>query len=584
MELERERKKAQEAQAGVVIANKPVVVSACPGAGKTRVLIERAQRKLLACGPCQGVAILSFSNAAIHEIENRLSAGPIEFPSFLGTFDSFMLKFLVAPFGADGGAIGARLIPDLETLTFSPVPASAKGKKMRLAKLGWFDCETGALRKNLSGEDQREADGFDGLGRYEPTARSIWRRLKDEGSLGHDQARVLALRRLGDKAFDQVVGALGERFAEIIVDEAQDCNPEDIDVVLALRKKGVAISVIADTDQAIYGFRHGGAPALKHLTDQYPLANQHSLVHNFRSNQRICGLASVFRAGQARNADCALMRLSKETDGAYLIPYKPGRGGAVPGAIAQAFGALLDASEILHASSPIIAHRENNARRAAGLMPINGQSKAFSIRLASAVASYAAAGGHWRTRADALKRITALVFELRGVLGEEETLQQYLDRRNETLVEYRAEMFSFTETIRPLVDDSAESWLARVKTAVKVDYPDASTAKLRMPVAKSKAEFEKALSVEAASAFPISTIHCVKGQEFPGVCVVIPPSNIVEVLDHIGAGVCYEAERVLFVGLTRAERVCALAFPESALERMKSILTDATVDVEVCRI
>jgi len=54
-------------------------------------------------------------------------------------------------------------------------------------------------------------------------------------------------------------------FLEVIVDEAQDCNPLDLQILEWLRGHGLAVTVVADPDQAIYGFRHGDPTNLRQL-------------------------------------------------------------------------------------------------------------------------------------------------------------------------------------------------------------------------------------------------------------------------------------------------------------------------------
>ena len=74
-------------------------ISACPGAGKTQVLIERARRELGANRTDQGLAFLSFTNAAISELRSRLQSGSILpnpiFPHYVGTFDTFIWQFFI---------------------------------------------------------------------------------------------------------------------------------------------------------------------------------------------------------------------------------------------------------------------------------------------------------------------------------------------------------------------------------------------------------------------------------------------------------------------------------------------------------
>ena len=99
-------------------------VTACPGAGKTRVMIERARHLFQNVPPGRGVAFLSFTRAAVFELETRLRqegllATPV-FPSFIGTFDSFVWQFLVAPFGIKDCEARPRLIADIAQLEVKP--------------------------------------------------------------------------------------------------------------------------------------------------------------------------------------------------------------------------------------------------------------------------------------------------------------------------------------------------------------------------------------------------------------------------------------------------------------------------------
>ncbi|MFQ6756909.1 UvrD-helicase domain-containing protein, partial [Cereibacter sphaeroides] len=56
-------------QEAVVLHDGCAFVTACPGAGKTRTLVERARRLL---ADRRGVAVLSFTNAAVDVLEARL--------------------------------------------------------------------------------------------------------------------------------------------------------------------------------------------------------------------------------------------------------------------------------------------------------------------------------------------------------------------------------------------------------------------------------------------------------------------------------------------------------------------------------
>jgi DNA helicase II / ATP-dependent DNA helicase PcrA len=82
-----------------------VVVKACPGSGKTYSVAARISRLLKDNDfKKQGIAIISFTNIACVEIEEKLTnefraSIPLKEPNFLGTIDSFVNNFIFLPFG-----------------------------------------------------------------------------------------------------------------------------------------------------------------------------------------------------------------------------------------------------------------------------------------------------------------------------------------------------------------------------------------------------------------------------------------------------------------------------------------------------
>lgn len=90
--------------------------------------------------------------------------------------------------------------------------------------------------------------------------------------MGFDEARAIALERLKDETLaGRIAGALRGRFSEVIVDETQDCNPDDLTAISWLRDSGLPAKVVCDPHQAIYELRGG---VTDHLEDRYPPATQ----------------------------------------------------------------------------------------------------------------------------------------------------------------------------------------------------------------------------------------------------------------------------------------------------------------------
>lgn len=99
-DLHTERMHAVNAQQDLTTADPPFAVTACPGAGKTRIIVDRHINRPVPAR--QGRAITSFTRVAAATInrrcqaENRLDL--TDHPHFIGTFDTFLWQHLVRPY------------------------------------------------------------------------------------------------------------------------------------------------------------------------------------------------------------------------------------------------------------------------------------------------------------------------------------------------------------------------------------------------------------------------------------------------------------------------------------------------------
>ena len=83
-----------------------IVLSACPGSGKTYIVAKKVLNYLQTwqC-PYRGIAALSFTNVAKNEILKTISEGlrqkglDFRFPHYIGTLDSFINNYIFLRFG-----------------------------------------------------------------------------------------------------------------------------------------------------------------------------------------------------------------------------------------------------------------------------------------------------------------------------------------------------------------------------------------------------------------------------------------------------------------------------------------------------
>lgn len=343
-------------QARIIDHSGSAFVASCPGSGKTRVLVERARKLLANRRSRSGIAFLSFTIAAVSELEGRLRFEGLlhntAFPHFIGTFDSFLWQFLIAPFGAPGCSTQPRLIPDKDERRIKPFPTA------QALPLECFDRTTGSAIP-----DALARHGFRGtIKAYETVARNTRTRFLERGELDFADARAIALGRLRDPVSSPVLAcALAARFQELVVDEAQDCNPADLEIINWFRVASIPVKVICDPNQAIYGFRGGVVDELTGFGESFDVSERLPITGNFRSSQHIAKAIGSLRAPNARLAiDEALGEYRDESTPVYVLAYP---GNSVPASVGVKFRELTEGLELDARHCPVVAARTRLAMR-----------------------------------------------------------------------------------------------------------------------------------------------------------------------------------------------------------------------------
>ena len=568
-------------QQAVIYHDGSAFVTACPGAGKTRIMIERARRLFQRIPSGRGVAFLSFTQGAVFELETRLRQEGLlptpVFPSFIGTFDSFVWQVLVAPFGIKNSKVPPQLIADITDFLVTPFPGAHP------LPLSCFCPQTGAIlqpaaRKHGFDVSQKR-DGI--VQAYVTAASRIRTGLRERGKLGFDEARAVALERLNEPALaERISAALAGRFCEVIVDEAQDCNPDDLAVISWIRNSGLPVKVVCDPNQSIYEFRGGVTDHLFRFAETFPAGERKDLTGNFRSTPNICKTIAQFRPLSVRGRpDEALGPLRGNTSPVQILSY---RGNTVPGSIGTTFCALLKKENIDVLSAPIVAATKATAAAAAG-QPRPTRKQDRIIRLAEAVTSF-----HFATGSDGmkstLKDIHQIVLELEGRLVGC-SYHEYLTDNEIEPASWRPRVVSIVQALRfdPARHSSARAWHAAAKELLSnkltVDDGKSISQKLRWNDA-----LEGALAVVPAATTRPRTIHSVKGMEYPAVCVVTTSmlKGILAFLETGQPANKAEDARKLYVAASRAETLLVIAAPKSQADRLRTHLSGqgAAVTIE----
>lgn len=540
-------------------------VSACPGAGKTRVMVERA-RRVLSSRPARVVAFLSFTQAAVAELEVRLRSdglfGHSAFPNYVGTFDSFLWQFLLAPFGVPDVPDAPRLIPDLQSKVITPYP---KAHPLPL------ECFDRAANSMLS--IPARAKGFDTataspatIKRYEAAAANLRTAFRNKGLVDFDCVRDLAASRIADASTGKAIGqALAGRFSEIVIDEAQDCNPRDLAIIEWLRAAGLRVMLVCDPEQAIYGFRGGVTDELIAFRGTFGSGDQLPLTGNFRSSQNICNAIAALRSGAAGGAvDQALGSSKDDETPVYLLSYA---GAAVSPKIGPRFAEIVAERKLTLHDCPLVAATKQSSAAAIG-QPALPQSNSATLNLAAHVTEFQF-GFETGNTVHALEQLHRVVLRVEGHLRDQ-TYHEYLVTSGLEKLTWRPRVLGIAKELKFDASlEDAKTWLARAQALLKPGLVgDGGTIGQRL---RYDAKLETVLAAPSASIPLVRTIHSVKGEEFPGVCVVMTKSSAKNILDCLETGLpldVAEEARKIYVGASRAQRLLVLAVPKALAPRL----------------
>jgi DNA helicase II / ATP-dependent DNA helicase PcrA len=291
-----ERRRAAIAQQRRVVEEPaPFLVEACPGAGKTRVIVNRHLAKAISHQP--GRALVSFTRASSAELRRRCreKGRPelAEFPHFIGTIDQFLWQYLVRP-----ALPSDRRWERIDS--WDRINARVHERWHLSDFVFRRDPDESQCRVELRQTDRNRADYNDlrDNGRIETVeAAALVRRdelVKQGGYLTGHELRVWALYSATTDV-ERVRSTLCARFDELIVDESQDCSLTDLAILEQLRRAGLPLVLVGDLDQAIYEFRNARPADVRQFGAQ--LGKTLPLTGNWRSSPAICALAHTLRQG-----------------------------------------------------------------------------------------------------------------------------------------------------------------------------------------------------------------------------------------------------------------------------------------------
>lgn len=280
--------KLTEEQQAAVNCQQSVFLTACPGSGKTRTIAAKLGHCLEEVeGTPRAVACITYTNAAVHEIETRVrrSLSLREMWALdISTIHAFCLNNIFRPyahkfdfFGKGFKVIGqdSEEFEELVELT-----RTAHDKKPAARDVDEFS----QLRRDINGIV---------LGIPVTTAsvtvaeaQYFWEQMYERGLI--DFSSILFLSYQLCLRFPEICNYLSSRFAWILVDEFQDTTDLQTAIFSEIYRRGnTRFFLVGDLCQSIFSFA-GASPALAEaFAMEIGARRDFSLSANFRSSQFI---------------------------------------------------------------------------------------------------------------------------------------------------------------------------------------------------------------------------------------------------------------------------------------------------------
>ncbi|KOT38581.1 hypothetical protein ADK47_16105 [Streptomyces rimosus subsp. rimosus] len=394
----------------------------------------------------------------------------------------------------------------------------------------------------------------------------------EQGYFTGHEARVLALWNLRNpEASAGLLAPLRSRFAEVVVDEAQDCSAADLAILQLLHDAGLPLVLVGDPDQAIYAWRGAEPQALGAFAARLT-PTPHRLTGNWRSSPVICRLAATLRTGQ-RPPDTSVVR--DDDIPVLLLPtrfaasgsrhlHAPTGDGIVDAFRARAEEYAIEAEDCLvtaykYATLPGITREKPNT------------NAITNLAWARTVAHTPDASGDDLTRACAIAVRALFGYWYPGETGGPDRISA-AHRLSASQVNRTA--FAFLHSLPA----PHKEWGPKVWQAMKAWPPLPGAAPQG---GKGRPAGKTTLSrPQPATGIRTNIIHQLKGDEADGVLLLLPDPGSVQRWATADPATD-EVLRVWYVAITRARRLAAIALPEDETDALAHLLAGWRVPVHV---
>ncbi|HAJ81230.1 UvrD-helicase domain-containing protein [Zunongwangia profunda] len=571
-------------------ASGKVVLNACPGGGKTTAIAQKIinlePQYLKKYDAYSGIACLSFTNAAkdeLNETYSRLCGKTLSYPSIISTIDSFINIYITLPYYylLQRDFARPRILENNKKLNkFWNITYTQNGKvkqgisrpllefKNKAGKYLYFVYPPADIRIEPDGtfslkgivpsEDKVDPEKFINYCKYIKN----WQFKR--GLITTNDSSFIALTLL--KKFPKIAIWLSKRFPHIIVDEAQDNSLLQHQVFDKLQEHGLKnIEFIGDPYQSLYEFRDANPQLFlsKFQNDSYQGLE---LTDNRRSPQHIIDCFSLLRPDTASKINTACTEDLKEPILIYRYSTED------RSKVVQHFD---DYCYVNNYDQRKVVVRGNTVRnKMLGRNAVEEPWKSnIPYELITARIEY-----EDNNLREAVRLMRSIVIDLKN---PEATPSKKAELREDLKTDYNhnAKLIKLIKNL-PQLTNTVEVWSQKCCDYIEKHLGIDATISFKIKRASTK--FQKTTRnepvnhhfkrVDIAQTNALTTVHQVKGKTLDAILVFFDEKNHKENINFRDIepeqnGFISEKKRIIYVAMSRAKHLLAMAFPLSISDK-----------------
>jgi DNA helicase-2/ATP-dependent DNA helicase PcrA len=293
------------AQATAAADTSPAILCiACAGSGKSQTLAYRIARLMSEQVPPSAIVVITFTVKAADSIKRRVASvlaksgmspsligemyiGTIHgfCQNVLGDVDALYRQFDVL----DGNRFTLFLMSRYPQLKAAPLRARFNNRYFETLKelqSAWnVYRDEGLSLDQINALDPQVGEALTAIGQ----------KLTADQFLDFSSMIRLLVDRLKS---DERVRARLKSIQHLLVDEYQDVSGSQEELIAGIHSLGSSLFVVGDDDQSVYGFRGAHVSNILEFAQRYAGVSQHALEINFRSTRAIVEMSNSFIAAQ----------------------------------------------------------------------------------------------------------------------------------------------------------------------------------------------------------------------------------------------------------------------------------------------